>query len=427
MGRLTALAQRKDRGSEESSRHRLTIAGKDFTHRLIDASITYTSDLGGSGAELTILGGLDHLRDAPVSLYIGYGKYMVPYFVGRLQTPKSDELMQTSTAVAYGPFKLMSDQVLGSDEDFQGKTLEWVIMELAWRAGHSPGDIEVRGGQRYKVPPGEPFSFDQTMNDVLGTLLDKANFIAYDHPGGKRIFRPRPTPGTVRPPRARYTPDQYVSMNVDPTNEFSYSKVVVYRRNETGSGYAVYTERDIQPPGRYKPPRRRWYVVSDFPGNGVEAATEAYNLATSMREGENTFSMSALANPELRLYDTFRATKARKLSNGETQMQTFLCSIDNSIEIGVSAGEMTMEVSGTCYELVHERREQREGPVRYGLSSGIIRRPLGTSPAPEPAPVNIVNAFVGVQSGTDMKFAQFPTNDAFPTDSSFPAGNAGKV
>lgn len=374
MGKITQLAQKKDRSSEESSRHKLTVAGKDMTHRLIDASITYTSDIGGSGSELTVLGSLTQYRDAPIALHVGYGEHMVPYFVGRLQTPKSDELLQTSTAAAYGPFKLMSDQVLGSDEDFQGKTLEWVIMELAWRAGHSAGEIEVRGGRRYRVPAGEPFSFDQTMNDVLGTLLDKANFVAYDHPGGKRIFRPRPTPGTIRPPRARYNPDHYISMSVDPTNEFSYSKVVVYRRSETGTGYSVYAERDINPPGRYNPPKRRWYVVSDFPGTGPEAATEAYNLAMSMREGEYTFTMSALANPELRLYDTFRATKARRLDNGDIQMQTFLCSIDNSIEIGISPGEMTMQVSGTCYELVHKRVEQREENITNVLSSGVIRR-----------------------------------------------------
>lgn len=374
MGIITTLAQAKDRTSENSSRQALTIAGKDMSHRLIEGSIAYTNDMGGSGAELTVLGGITQYQDAPIKISVGYGEHMVDYFVGNLQTPRSNELLQTSSAVAYGPFKLMADQVIGKDEDFQGKTLEWVIMELAWRAGHASGEIEVIDGQKYRVPAGEPFAFDQTMTDVIGTLMDKANFVAYDHPGGKRIFMPRPTPSTIRPPRAQYNPDDYSTMSVTPTREFAYSKVVVYRKNETGTGYAVYTERDVNVSSKYRPSKLRWYVVSDFPGTATEAATEAYNLATSMSSGEYTFSLSALANPELRLYDTFKATKARKLDNGSTQMQTFLCNIDNSIEVGFSAGEMTMEVSGSCYELVHQRRETTVEAISYALSPSVLTR-----------------------------------------------------
>ncbi len=366
---FTELSKMKDRGPELAVSHELWIDGVNHSEDLISATVTYSTDAGGSGMDFDMWGSLDDYQDAPVELHLGYGPWKVPYFKGRIQAPKDNEIINTASATAFGPFRLMVEQVLGSNETFIGRTLEWVIMECANRAGYGTGQIVVVNGRTYRVKPGEAFPFDNKLSDVVTSLMSKAEFIGVDQPGGRRLFMPKPIPGSNTDFKTTYTSDDYMTASMDKSNETSYHKVVVYRNGDNGKP-VVYAERKIDSQALYQPPRNRWFVVSDFIGNQREAGDEAYRLAMSLRNVERNFSMSTLFNPDLHLYDGFKLVKIKN-----DKQKVYAASITSGITVNYAPGTPAiMELTGSAYEIKRERQEIKKAPKRYAVSPGLLRR-----------------------------------------------------
>lgn len=350
--------------------HIMHIEGENWTHQLRSVNITYTTDVGGSGMQFSVFGDLEGYDDALITLWLGYGKWYTPYFQGRIQAPREEDERGISSAVAFGPFQTMGTQQLGTDETFIGKTLAWVVLEMARRASHAPGEVLVVNGDRYYIPAGEQFPFDNLMGDVLTTLCDKANFTAFDVPGGRRVVMPKPRPGSNANYKTSYSDGDYISFRLEPAYDMTYAKVIVYRNGQDGKP-EVYSERAIEyHEGRRKPPPNRWYVVSDFVGDGAAAEQETYDLGVALTGGEKKFVMSCFFNPTLLLYDGFRAHKKTK-----NTMRSYSCSIDQSIELAYSPGEPgLMTLTGSAYELRGERKIMGRPRQDWVRSDGVLSR-----------------------------------------------------
>ncbi len=271
-----------------------------------------------------------------------------------------------SSGLGYGPFRMMAETDIGKNETFVGRNIENIVMDLAFRASHNTGSIEVIGGQKYQLPPGESFPFDTKCLDVLNTVLEKAGFVAADIPGGKRIVMPRPNPSTSQKFVAEYRPDTYMSLSVEPINAVTYHSVVVYRVG-TATSNAVFAERECDP----RAPESRRFIIADFPGTQAEADQLAFDTAMQLRSGERTFSMTTFFNPDINLWDGFKAVRIKR-KDGKWWKFSYNCTVNTSITIAYSPGESTMEVSGTCFELVNER-EVLDSREKNAVSGGVVR------------------------------------------------------
>ncbi len=353
----TDVSKKQRRPEELPFRHQLFIAGRNYTKELQNATISFTSDIGGSGVEFTTKDlNLEEYEDYRMRIHLGYGEDDLdePYFIGRVANPKDSDTSNLSTAQGFGPFKVMMDQDIETGQSFQGQTLEKVIMDLAYHSEHDYGDIEVIGGRRYTIPHGEFFAFDQTAGDVISTLIEQAEFVAADQPGGKRVVMPRPRPGVnTGYSSGLYTPDNYLSFSLNPKHETSYYSVIVYRMGEAGEEKpVVFAEKFIQNKSGKSPPRWRRFKVSDFPGDNNEAADVAAELALDLSAKERSFTMTCFFNRNLLMYSGFRAVRVRKLPDGRRERRVYSCTIDSGITVTVAPGSMgIMEVSGSCYEL----------------------------------------------------------------------------
>ena len=348
-------------------RHKLIIGGEDWTANLMSASVAFRADAGSSGLDFSVRGSLEEYVNAPIAFSLGPDNdNLKTYFTGTLYTPNDDDKLDTSAAMGFGPFRTMVDQSLGSNETFVGKTLEWVIMECAQRSETMPGQIVVINGNTYRVQQGESFPFDNKIGDVLNTLIGKANFVGVDQPGGRRLFMPRPIPGSNTNFKREYTPKDYTEFSIDPTAEASYRKVIVYRNGSNGVP-EIYAEREINSQLRFKPRRNSFYVVSDFAGSGQDAQNEAYRLAEELRNGQHKFSLSIPFDGDLSLFDGLRVVRSKRGNE-----RTYACFIDDGMSIDYSPGSPArMSVDGMAYEI---KRARRYVPItqKYFAYSGVV-------------------------------------------------------
>ncbi len=336
----------------EPANHRLIVAEEDWTERLISANVQYRADAGSSGMEWSVWGSAEDYSDAPIELFLGYGDDLQPYFKGTIQTPNDDDRIGTSDGSAFGPFRNMTTQVLGTNETFVGKTIEWVILECSRRAEYRAGEIIIVNGSKYKVEveQGEQFPFDNKIGDVLSSLMEKAEFVGVDQPGGRRLFRPKPIPGSTIEYVKTFQVEDYSEFSITPKEDSNYIKVVVYRNDDNGEP-EVYADRDVNPVVTYPPKPNRWMVVSDFIGNQVDAEEEAFRLATDVRRGMNSFTIKTFFDPSLRIYD---GVKCKRYKKGENR--TYSCFIDDGITVEYSPGSPAiMDISGSAYEITRER------------------------------------------------------------------------
>lgn len=348
--------------------HRLFVDGENWTDRLVDANVQFRADFGSSGMEFNVTGAAEDYHDAPVEFWLGYGVPQ-PYFKGTIQAPDDDDKLDISACKAFGPFKDMTEQVLGKNETFVGKTLQWVIMECSRRAGSRQGQIVVVNGNKYNVEQGEQFPFDNKIADVLNTLMEKANFVGCDQPGGRREFLPRPRPGSNDTYRSTLSPSDYVEFRVNPTEETRFKKVVVYRNGDNNKP-EVYAEREILQTVLFPPKENRWYVVSDFQGNGQDAQEEAYRLGIELRLGMNKFTLSTLFDPDYKVFDGLKVIRVKK---GEERM--YSCHVDDGFSVAYAPGSPTlMEIAGKAYEIKHERKFISTTEKTVALSPGVITR-----------------------------------------------------
>lgn len=375
MGALAEVSVRRNKPSSLAPSHRLIIGGEDLSEHLITARVVYEAEGGGSGCELELVGNFEDYNDAPITLELGWGPHITPYFRGWVTYANIGESFYSTSLQAFGTYRRMSDQILGTQETYLHKTIEYVIADLARRCGYGPGQIEVRGGRSYVVQPGELFPFDTTCADVLSTLFEKADFVGVDQPGGRRLFMPRPNGLGGQGISFVYQPGDYEAggFTVSQGETPSYSKVVVYRRDDRGVE-VVRAEQEVDPPTRFGPPRNRVYVVPDFTGDQGEAEKEAYRIAQRLRRGVKEFTLSAPANLELELYSAIKVETSRRLADGSEEARSYRCFVDKSISVSYGFGEMKMELSGTAVELTQERRRE-EPPLPESASPGVVYLP----------------------------------------------------
>lgn len=353
----------------QAANHYLEVDGDDWTRRLLSAKVQFRADAGSSGMEFSVSGSAEEYQDAPIELHLGYGDDLQPYFRGTIQTPNDDDRLMTASANAFGPFRNMTTQVLGTNETFVGKTLEWVILECSRRAEYRAGEIIIVNGTKYKVEvqDGEQFPFDNKIGDVLNSLMEKAEFVGVDQPGGRRYFRPKPRPGSTVPYVTQLGVDDYTEFSITPKEDSNFVKVVVYRNGDTGKP-DIYAEREVNAPVVYKPKRNRWYVVPDFNGNQLDAQEEAFRLATDIRRGMNSFSIKTFFDPALRIYDGLKCAR-----NKGDEVRMYSCFIDDGISVDYSPGSPAyMDIAGSAYEITRERAYIEEPELRIVTNPGSL-------------------------------------------------------
>lgn len=383
-------ANLRDRPAEYATIHSLNIGGEDWSKRLLSCTVTWSAEaVGGSSMEMTVEGSLEKLINAPVTFSIGYGHDDVrPYFRGRLMMPKDDPQLPQSTGVAFGPFRLLTDTYLRRNIAYQGKNLEYVFMELSRLAEFPSGDFMILGGRNYNVPAGELFAMGTALQEVASSIIETAEYVAFDQPGGRRVVMPKPKPGSNGSMKAVYTPSNYKSFEVEPAHEVQYHSVVVYRNEgSTFGGSPIYAEREIGANVRFKPPRARIYYVPDFPGTQSQAADEAMRLAQNLRDGEGNFNISMAFNRNISLYDGFRAIRVKNLRGGKQQREVYICTITGEVTMSYSPGALEMTAGGVCYEIKDEKYEIDERYEKRALSHGVVVPSVEfTTPADEFVP-----------------------------------------
>ena len=345
---LSEISKMPRKGAEFAPTHRLTIGGEDFTENLRSADITYTSDGGGSGTQMQLRGDLSEYDNAPIVFYFGYGSEVVPFFSGRVQRPQYFPRLDYSATNAFGPYKLMADQIIEEDTTYDGYTLRNALNDLISKAAYRRGEVEIRGGDGFTIEGGELFVWNNTLGEIAASLCDKAQFIGMDAPVGKRIFRKRPRAGVLGTYVESYSPDEYVvdSFEPSPATEVTFSKVIVQRIAKDGTELGKY-EQLVGKRQLFSPPARRVYIVSDFMGDAVEAQQEARETARWLRLGDYGFSFSIPLNPTLNLFDILQIKGGRRgdiytykgVISGDMQAQYQPASRD-------APGVATMTVSG---------------------------------------------------------------------------------
>lgn len=376
MPSLTDISKQVVKGAGEYAlNHRLRVAGHDLSENLIDATVTYNTDVGGSGIEFTVFGTrLQDYVNAPISFWVGYGDQLVPYFVGRIQQARPAENINITSVQAFGPYRRLVGQILRSQETFVGNSLTYVIMECMRRGGVDRNSIEIRRGERYKVQPGEQYVYDSDLSDIINSQLEKASFVGMDLPGGKRLFLPRPRPGANVRHKTRFDPSTYYSFTVTPKDEQSYYSILIFRRDERGN--EVFSiEQEIDPYTRFKPDRNKVLTVPDYPGTVQEAGDTAYEMAAGYKNGESDFELTTAINPDLILYDGFTASKQRNIPyTDKIEERVYSCSIDGQVQLNYSPTDSNMQFGGSAIELIRERNIIERKPLIPDISSGVLRK-----------------------------------------------------
>jgi hypothetical protein len=348
MANLSEISKLPRKGAEYSPTHRMWVGGDNFTEELRTCDVTYTSDGGGSGAQIQLRGDLSDYDNAPVDFNFGYGDEVVPWFTGRLQRPKYYPRLDYTTADAFGPFRLMADQIIEVDTTYDGFSLRDALNDLILKAAYKRGEVEIRGGGDFIIEGGELFVWNNTLGEIAASLMDKAQFIGTDVPVGKRIFRKRPRPGVLGPFVESYSPDEYWVDNLDisPATEISYAKVTVQRVAKNGTELGKYSQL-VGKKSNYPVPSRRVWYVENFLGDAASAQQEARETARWLRLGDYGFSFTIPLNPTLTLFDILQI---KHVSRGKEWIYKGAISGDISSQYQAplrdAPGVATMSVSG---------------------------------------------------------------------------------
>lgn len=368
MPALTVAAKRHDKTQEHGRNYGLHIGSGDYTSNLLSATVTYAND-GSSDLALTVDASLETLVNAPVSLRLGYGSETALYFAGDLEDPVDTHWGDGSTADAWGPFKLMVDQMVGEPGetiDYRGWTLEGAFLDLVNRAGYRRQAIDIRGASGFvigqtPVDPTAPttstaglYNFETTIQSVAQDLVTSAGFVLPDRPGG-RLLMPKPRPGATGKYKASYDEGNYgpKAFTASLQKRGYYSRVVIFRRETDGSFSFPPVDVPVSVEGPYKPPRNRAYLVSDFVGSYQDAVHQGDFLARTLSHGSYACSISSMsANPDLLLYDSIEATGTEFRGARKDRYRTrYGWIIDGGITATVAPGVMDMSLTGTGIKL----------------------------------------------------------------------------
>lgn len=358
--------------------HRLYIGGEDYTGRAANIQVSYTDSSGASQLTFSCSEPLDDKEFAPVVLQLWYGdEEPVDWFVGSLQRtiPQSNGFCD---ATALGPFGQMATQYFMQQVTYDNYRLATALYDIALKASYPAGVVIVRGGQNVLVQDAT-FTEDTSLQEGANTLMESASFVCTDLPGGNRIFRPLPTPGTSGQSRVSLGPGDYPAdggLTIEDRYDGSYSWVICYR-SSTDSGYEVYAKvpvHNTRPMSR-RAPRNRAYYITDFVGDQQQATNQAYEMARRLAVGEYHIQVSGFPIcPELARYDQLEITRLVEKKDG-TYQETY--SIIAEDEVSCSVTDWTMSVDG--YGVLVESTRVASPVVRVsrGISNGVVAVPQG--------------------------------------------------
>lgn len=310
---LSEISKLSRKGSEYAPTHRLWIGGENFSENLRTADITYTSDGGGSGTQLQLRGDLQAYDNAPITLSLGYGDEFIPYFNGRMQRPQYFPRLDYTSANAFGPYRLMADQILEEEKTYEGFSLRDALEDLIRKAAYRRGEVEVKGGGEFTIEGDELYVWNNTLGEIASSLCEKARYIGMDQPVGKRLFRKRPSPGVNGEHKESYEPSEYRidAFQLSPATETSYAKVTVERVAKDGTVLGYYSQK-VGKRQDYSPPQKRVYPVTEFMGSAAAAQQEARETARWLRLGDYGFTLEIPMNPTLELWDVLQVKAAHR-------------------------------------------------------------------------------------------------------------------
>lgn len=395
-GVLTERAKRSVGTGDGERAFWLHVAGLGRVRTLQSVSGGYKAASGGSDMSFACDEPLEDLEDQLVTLYAGYGPDAVPYFSGGLEEPNTDDDGYGRTALAYGPFKLMSSQSLNEEVRYQGQTLEYCVLDLCRRARYPMGAVEIVRGRTYTVEE-EVFTANTTLTEAIDALIEPAKFVAIDRPGFGRKIMPRPRAGVIGRPKAVYAPGDYPRGAFKPkrTTATRYARVTVYRRDEKGRD-VVKATRPVANRGKKPPPANRTYWIPDFPGTQQEADQAATDTALLLELGLQSFSFDGVdLNPELLLYDSLRVFRDEKRRGGKARVG-YDCVVDEAVDFNVAREEFAMGLSGSCLEVSVTKISD---PIVVNRRSPGV---LVTSPTERPPKPSLVTASSNEYSVNDL-------------------------
>lgn len=364
----------------DEPRYELYVASRRMTHDVSDLRLEYDMTGGGATLSFTSRTPLDGMAGRDVRLEIGYADELTTYFLGRLSriVPPSYYSGYCS-AVAQGPYALMATQYFGEQVTYDGYTLSRALYDIAMRATYSRGEVVVRGGENVHLVDAT-FTEETSLAEGAQSLLDANGWVGVDMPGGTRQFMAHPQPGQAGRMEYRFTPKDYPAGGMTVTDLYgvSYSKVVVFRRNDGTNSttyYDVYESAPVPANGWGTAPRNSIYYVTDFPGDAAEAKRRAYELAQILAAGQFTVELSGVAiRPEVGPYGQIAAVRRAQRRDGVYD-ETYHVVVDGSLSLSVS--DWTMDISGTAI-LVDEKPYIETAEGRGGtISSGVVTIPGG--------------------------------------------------
>lgn len=359
---MTELAQQatKTRSPHGNSHpnYRILIGSEDVSDVLESASIKYQagdSNDGTSEMDLNVFASLEGQINATVRAFVGYGNELAEVFTGRLLETEDSHYGESSSGVCWGAFKQLTSQQFLERVSYEGQYLERALYDVHDRASIPRGSVEVVSGRSFQIGAAEEavFAPEVPFADCVKSLCESAGFVGFDLPGSRRKYMPRPRSSPGAKGKAVYNESHYPpgGFTAKRNPNRTYSKVLVFRREEEGTDAFPPVMRSVEVETRYKPAPNSAYILPEFLGTFADAQNEAARLARMLAAGEYEIELSGIAaNPDLMLYDTLDTETTELRDEGgrskERYRTTYSWVISGENNIEISEG-LTQSLSGT--------------------------------------------------------------------------------
>lgn len=440
---LLGAAKRKVKAGPHAPGFYLTVAHRNLTGLLAEANVDFSAT-GESAMRFAVKKplALKRWENAPVKLWIGYGKKLVPFFWGRLEEPKDSRSGLSSEASAYGLSHLLGRQRFGARVSYAGSSLAEFHRDLVRRTGELPGRFELRGGAEERVEADqEGYGLEATHLEAERAVLEPMGYLGYDDIGGQHVWakKTRLSDAVTRKRLVGvFGEGEYPKDGFSFSQGFRnfYPRVVVFRRSEgyaqggaakaEGEGmvraedgsyvprgfygsaaeselsfgrpyatptgtpreYAVYAERRVANRGPQlvniyaglKSFEKRPYVVPDFVGSQADAERECLDLVRAFSYGVGAFEFSC-SPVDFGFGDAFGVTRIEKAA-GKVYRVLYACVVDGAVNLAIRKGVFDMRVSGSAAErsrsLIGRSRRTKRRRSSGTRSSSTTPRPRGT-------------------------------------------------
>ncbi len=415
MPTLIEAAKKPIKVGPDAPAWQLYIGGTNMTNKLISAEATFTAS-GESGMTFQVAQQLYHQsREREyVSLGIGYGSTIAPFFAGQLSQPKDSRSGIYSDATAYGPSGIMGTRYFRARVSYANMNTQVAGLDIWNRAiGVDNSGALYQWNAPTTTLEGdlEQFGFEHTFLEAEQAILEPLGLVGVDQPGFVHMIKQPLRMDTVTRGNlvgifgeGSYPKDPGFSFGESTRN--IYNNVIVARRSEEYAGgseagtaptevmgsdamilattpdpaeYAVYAERPVLENGQLPAYRRRSHITPDYPGTQASAALLAEHTAASLAIGVGRFEFEC-SPVDFALYDVFGVERTEQVvpagvleSNhytgvGPVYKVLYACQVEElTLTIGPSVFRMT--VSGAAAE--RERTLVSPGGFT-GISSGVV-------------------------------------------------------